>query len=104
MSTQRIDTELVKHIAFLTRLSLTEDETERFSEQLSTIIAYFDMLGEVDTADVSPFRQPSITRAMLRQDEVRPSMAREDFLANVPQRQEGYARVSAVLDVPEDGE
>ncbi len=43
---QRIDSDLVKHIAFLTRLSLTEEETALFSEQLSTIIDYFDMLGK----------------------------------------------------------
>ncbi len=95
---QRMDTDLVQHIAFLTRLSLTEEETVQFSEQFSAIIDYFDMLGEVDINDVAPFIQPHITRSELRGDVVRPSMVREDFLANVPQRQGGYVRVSMVLE------
>lgn len=97
---RHIDTEMVKHIAFLTRLSLTEEETAVFSEQLSTIMDYFDMLGEADIVEVAPFAQPPITREMLRQDVVQPSMAREDFLANVPQRQGVYVRVSVVLENP----
>jgi aspartyl-tRNA(Asn)/glutamyl-tRNA(Gln) amidotransferase subunit C len=96
--TQSIDPDLVKHIAFLTRLSLTEEETALFSEQLSTIIDYFDMLGEANISDVAPFTQPQITRAELRGDVVRPSMPREDFLANIPQRQGDYVRVSMVLE------
>jgi aspartyl-tRNA(Asn)/glutamyl-tRNA(Gln) amidotransferase subunit C len=102
---QRIDSDLVQHIAFLIRLSLTEEETELFSEQLSTIIDYFDMLGEVDIDAVAPFTQPQITRTELRGDVVRPSMAREDFLVNVPKRQGDYVRVSMVLEnLSADGE
>ena len=95
---QYIDTDLVKHIAFLTRLSLTEEETALFSQQFSAIIDYFDMLGEVDVAAVAPFTQPQITRAELREDVARPSMEREDFLANVPQRKGNSVRVSVVLE------
>jgi aspartyl-tRNA(Asn)/glutamyl-tRNA(Gln) amidotransferase subunit C len=95
---QRIDSDLVQHIALLIRLSLTEEETGLFSEQLSTIIDYFDMLGEVDIADVAPFTQPQIARAELRSDVVQPSMGREDFLANVPKRQGDYVRVSMVME------
>lgn len=95
---QRIDTNLVKHIAFLTRLSQTEEETALFNEQFSAIIDYFDMLGEVDIGAVAPFTQPQIARAELRDDVARPSMDREDFLANVPQRKGNSVRVSVVLE------
>jgi aspartyl-tRNA(Asn)/glutamyl-tRNA(Gln) amidotransferase subunit C len=95
---QRIDSDLVQHIALLIRLSLSEEETGVFSEQLSTIIDYFDMLGEVDIDAIAPFTQPQIARAELRDDVVQPSMTREDFLANVPQRQGDYVRVSMVLE------
>ncbi len=95
---QRIDSDLVQHIAFLTRLALTEEETALFSEQFSAIIDYFDVLGEVDVSAVAPFTQPQITQAELREDVAHPSMAREDFLANIPQRQGDYVRVSMVLE------
>jgi len=95
---QHIDRDLVQHIALLTRLALTEEETTLFSEQFSAIIDYFDMLGEVDVAAVAPFTQPQITRAELRDDVARPSMDREDFLVNVPQRKGNSVRVSVVLE------
>ncbi len=101
---QRIDKDLVQHIALLTRLALTEEETTLFSAQFSAIINYFDRLGEVDICDVAPFTQSPITRAELRDDIVRPSMPREDFLANVPQRQGDYVRVSMVLENLSAGE
>ena len=103
-----IDQEQVRHIGFLIRMALTEDEVEMFSEQLSSIVDYFDRLAEVDVTDVPPYRQPPMARAQLREDVVRPTMAREDFLANAPQRLGGYVRVPVVsavvapVDVPDE--
>ncbi len=99
---RRIDPEQVRHIAWLTRLALTEAEVRRFSEQLSTIIDYFDMLGEADIEAVPPARQPQMGRDALREDEVRPSMARDAFLENAPQREGPYVKVSVVSDVDDD--
>lgn len=100
---QSIDEDLVRHIGFLIRLDLTEQEVETFSRQLSTILDYFDRLNEVDVEDVPPYRQPQMGRQRLRQDAVQPSMDRDDFLTNVPQTQAGYVKVSVVLDVPDEG-
>lgn len=94
-----IDQEQVRHIGFLIRLALTDDEVEMFSEQLSSIVRYFNRLAEVDVTDVPPYRQPPMVRAQLRQDVVRPSMEREDFLANAPQQLGGYVKVPVVAGV-----
>jgi aspartyl-tRNA(Asn)/glutamyl-tRNA(Gln) amidotransferase subunit C len=99
---RRIDPEHVRHIAFLIRLALTDEETQMFSEQLSTIIDYFDLLGEADIESVPPARQPQMGREELREDEVRPSMARDAFLDNAPQREGPYVKVSVVSDVGDD--
>mgnify|MGYP006292097187 CR=1 FL=1 len=101
---RRIDPDHVRHIARLIRLALTDDEIHRFSAQLSTIIDYFDLMGEADIEAVPPARQPQMAREQLREDEVQPSMARDAFLANVPQREGPYVRVSAVSDVDDDRE
>jgi aspartyl-tRNA(Asn)/glutamyl-tRNA(Gln) amidotransferase subunit C len=100
--TQVIDQSLVRHIAYLIRLALTDDEVAVFAEQLSTIVGYFDRLAEVDVAEVPPYRQPPMARARLREDRALPSLAREDFLANAPQQQDGFVRVPVVLDVAEE--
>ncbi|MDF1513710.1 MAG: Asp-tRNA(Asn)/Glu-tRNA(Gln) amidotransferase subunit GatC [Anaerolineae bacterium] len=100
--TQRIDEEQVRHIAFLTRLAVDDAEVAAFSEQMSTIIDYFDLLGEVNIEGVAPASQPPIGRDLLRPDVIKPSLPREDFLANAPARQDAYVRVPVVIDTPED--
>ncbi|MGC9467451.1 MAG: Asp-tRNA(Asn)/Glu-tRNA(Gln) amidotransferase subunit GatC [Anaerolineae bacterium] len=98
-----MDQEQVRHIAFLIRLGLSEEEVEKFSDQLSTIVDYFNRLAEVDVDDVPPYRHRPITRDELREDVAQPTMEREDLLANAPQHQDGYIRVPVVLDVPDEG-
>ena len=101
-TTQTIDQTLVRHMADLIRLALTDEEVELFAEQLGAVVGYFDRLVEVDVADVPPYRQPQMGRTRLREDKVQPSMARKDFLANAPQKQDGFVRVPVVLDAPEE--
>jgi aspartyl-tRNA(Asn)/glutamyl-tRNA(Gln) amidotransferase subunit C len=96
-----IDREQVRHIAYLIRLALTDDEVELFSVQLSTIVDYFDRLAEVDVEGVPPYRQPQMPREGLREDAIQPSIPRGDLLANAPQHQDGLIRVPVVLGGPE---
>lgn len=104
-----IDQEQVRHIGFLIRLALTDDEVAMFSEQLSGIVDYFDRLAEVDVTDVPPYRQPPMARAQLREDVVRTTLARDDFLANAPQKLGSYVKVPVVSgtvisdDEPDEG-
>ena len=44
----------VRHIAKLARLRLTDDEVERFSKELTSILGYIETLTEVDTSTVEP--------------------------------------------------
>jgi aspartyl-tRNA(Asn)/glutamyl-tRNA(Gln) amidotransferase subunit C len=95
--TQTIDTKTVKHVAYLVRLGISEEEAQRFSEQFSSIIDYFNMLNEVDTANVPPASDLANAENVLREDIVRPSMSRAEFLNNAPQSERGYVRVPTVL-------
>jgi aspartyl-tRNA(Asn)/glutamyl-tRNA(Gln) amidotransferase subunit C len=49
--------EEVRHIAKLAKLRLSEEEVEKFSSQLSDILSYTEMLGEVDTDGIEPIAQ-----------------------------------------------
>ena len=46
--------EQVEHIANLARLDLTPEEKERYCQQLSAILAYFEQLQRVDTTGIPP--------------------------------------------------
>lgn len=95
--TQTIDTKTVKHVAQLVRLGISEEEAEKFSTQFSSIIEYFKMLNEVDTENVVPASDVANAENVLREDVVKPSMDREEFLKNAPQSERGYVKVPTVL-------
>jgi aspartyl-tRNA(Asn)/glutamyl-tRNA(Gln) amidotransferase subunit C len=92
-----IDTKTVKYIANLVRLGISEEEAQKFSGQFSSIIDYFNMLNEVDTENVIPASDIANAENVLREDEVKPSMSREEFLKNAPQTERGYIKVLTVL-------
>ena len=94
----KIDVGMVKHVAMLVRLGISEAEAIEFSKQFTSIIEYFRLLNEVDTAQVS-FAGSAGGESRLRADEVQPSMSREEFLANAPLREGGFVRVPRVLDI-----
>lgn len=92
-----IDADTVRHMAFLVRVGITDEEAEAFSPQLSAIIDYFNLLNEVDTSQTPPATQLPGLRNVLRPDEVAPSMDQEAFLSNVPHRIGEYVQVPLVL-------
>ena len=87
----------VAHIAELARLALTEEEIQLYQEQLSAVLEYAERLQAVDTDAIPPTATVLPMRNVMRADEPRPSMAREDILANAPQAKEGRFQVQAVL-------
>ena len=93
----KIDTDMVKHIAHLVRLGISEEEAQKFSGQFSSIIDYFNMLNEVDTENVAPASDAANAENVMREDVVKPSMSREEFLKNAPQSERGYVKVPTVL-------
>ncbi len=70
----------VRHIAKLARLQLSDDEVERYATELTRILEYVDMLGEVDTKNVSPTAQVAGLQNSWREDSIRPSLAEPDAL------------------------
>lgn len=85
-------------MARLARLGLSQDEMERLQEQLSDILANFEILQQIDTADVSPTGHSIALENVMRDDEVRPSLPSEAVLANAPATKENYFKVHAVLE------
>jgi aspartyl-tRNA(Asn)/glutamyl-tRNA(Gln) amidotransferase subunit C len=94
----KLSREEVLHIARLARLGLTEEDVDKFGEQLSNILENFEILQQVDTKDVPPTAQSIALQNVMRDDEVTPSLPPEDILANAPRREGECFRVRAVLE------
>ena len=79
-----IDTELIDYIAGLSRLELDAGERQVMTTQLEQIIAYMDVLNQLDTAGVEPMSHVFPVKNVLREDEVMPSQVRYELLAGSP--------------------
>lgn len=92
-----IDPATVDHVARLARLSLTDDERAMFTEQLRNILEYFARLADLDLTAVEPTSHV-VAASVLREDEVRPSLDREEVLAAAPAQEDGFFKVPPVLE------
>ncbi len=97
-----IDRETVAHVARLARLALTEDERQRFVEQLGRILEYIARLNALDLTDVPPTTHVVPMVNVFRADVVRPSLAREEVLAAAPAHADGFFVVPRVLEAAAD--
>lgn len=87
----------VEHVALLARLSLSEDEKKRFGEQLSSILNYADNLNSLPTDDVEPLTHILTVHNVFRTDEIKPSMGRDEMLANAPQAENSQYKVPKIM-------
>ena len=96
-----ITREQVLHVAKLAHLDLTEEEVERFREQLSAILEAVSKVSELDLADVPPTSHPLDLVNVWRDDEPRPSLVPEDVFANAPDREDEFFKVPPTSEVRE---
>jgi aspartyl-tRNA(Asn)/glutamyl-tRNA(Gln) amidotransferase subunit C len=85
----------VLHVARLARLDLSDDEIDRFGEQLNSILEAVGKVAELDLSGVEPTAHPLDLVNVWAEDEPRPSLPVEDALANAPDRAGDFFRVPA---------
>lgn len=93
-----ITKEDVKHVADLARLAITDDEAEKFTNQLSKIIGYSELLNELDTEDIEPTTHVLDYKNVLRKDEPKQWISQEEALKNAPDKKDGQFRVPSVME------
>ncbi len=91
-----VDEKLVKEIATLARLDLSQEETEMFVSQFKDILDYVGILNEVDTSDIAPAYLTPDNRNQPRQDAIEPSAPTDEFISNAPQSKDDYVVIPRV--------
>jgi len=89
----------VEYIAELARLTLTDQEKARFSEQLSDILEYAARLQALDTTDIPPTASVLPERSVLRADEAHLGLSVQELLSNAPKVEAGQFCVPPVLEL-----
>jgi len=87
----------VAHVARLARLALTDDELDLYTGQLASILGHAADVEALELDDVPPTSHPIPLRNVTRPDEVRPSLDRDEVLAQAPAAESGMFRVPPVL-------
>ena len=87
----------VEHVANLARLALSADEVEQFTEQLTVILEHAQDVAALDLDGVPPTAHPLPLVNVLRPDEVRPTLDRDEVLAQAPAAEDGRFRVPRIL-------
>ena len=96
---ETIDAATVRHVALLSRLSLSEAELSAHAKQLASILLYISKLNELDTSGVQPTSHVLASlKNVYREDVPRPSLDADRALANAPARDGDFFRVPQVIE------
>lgn len=101
----------VLYVAELANLELTDEERARMVKDLNSILDYVDRLNELDTSNVDPMAQTSDRYGIdqsktgtarfeyaMRDDSVKPSLAREVVMENAPETDGTFFKVPKVIE------
>ena len=92
----------IKHIAELARIKLTEQESNKFQKELSSILDFIDQLNKAGTSQVEPAYQITGLVNSFRTDEHRKDFEmnenlNEKLVGQAPHRQDRFIKVKSVL-------
>ena len=87
----------VAHVARLARLDVTEEELERFTEQLGAVLEHAADVAALDTEGVPPTAHPLPLVNVLREDQPVPSLDRDEVLGQAPKAEDGRFWVPRIL-------
>ena len=93
-----INDKLVSYVAELAHLKLDDDQRAQAATDLSRMIRYVDQLAELDTDGVEPMSHVLPLVNVFREDEVKPSMARELILQIAPKQKDGCFLVPKTVE------
>jgi len=93
----KIDEKLIRHVALLARIELTDEQVVTFGKQLADIVAYMDKLQELDTDGVEPMAHALDLQNVFGTDEIRESLTPGAALANAPDRDGDFYKVPKVI-------
>jgi aspartyl-tRNA(Asn)/glutamyl-tRNA(Gln) amidotransferase subunit C len=93
-----LDREVVRRIAVLARLELTEKDETAFAQQLGRILQYFEKLAELDTETVEPTAHVVPMAEAYRDDVVTNPPATEELRANAPARDADFFKVPKIIE------
>ena len=88
---------MVEKLAHLSRLQFNETEKAEIRNDLQRIIGFVEKLNELDLDGVEPLLFMSDEVNVLREDEIKGSVSREEALKNAPVHDAHFLKVPKVI-------
>lgn len=92
-----ITPDLVRHLAHLSRIGLTDEEVERLTGELGQIVDAVAAVREVATPDVPSTSHPIALGTVTRPDVVGQTLTPDEALAGAPERDGDFFKVTSIL-------
>ena len=93
-----IDLKTIKHIAKLSRISVSDEKAKKLSGDLNSIFDFIEKLNELKTEKITPLTSIAETTLKLRHDEIKSKNIREQIVKNSPEKNEDYFVVPKVIE------
>lgn len=93
-----ISKEEVIHIAKLASLNLTEEEIERYSNDMTEILEFANMINSVNTDEVNETIGANENYNVFRKDEIVQTVDKESLLQNAPSQEDGMFQIPKVIN------
>ena len=93
----------------MARIELTEQEKEKFTKELSSILDYMKQLKEIDTSKIEPIKQITGLDSVTREDEIKKNNKQpaspagrlaisNKLLKEAPSKKGDYFKVPKILE------
>lgn len=93
-----IDSTVIRKVARLARIRVSSEQEQHFSDEISKMLQWMEMLNEVDTNHVSPMFSVNQDNMARRDDVVTDGNYVDDILANAPNAAYGMFIVPKVIE------
>ena len=93
-----VDAATVRRIAHLARIAVAEDEVAHLQGELNAMLAFVELLSEVDVSGVEPMTSVTPMAMKKRVDAVTDGGIAEDIVRNAPQTADNYFLVPKVIE------
>jgi len=88
----------VEYVANLARIELKNEELDKISKQLESIVSFIDKLSALDVKEIEPTSNILQINSVLREDEPKPSLPLDKTLANAPAKEGPFFAVPKVIE------
>ena len=93
-----IDLKTIKHIARLSRISVTDEKAKKLAGDLNSIFDFIEKLNELKTENIEPLTSIAETKLKLRNDVIKSKNLREEIVKNSPEKNDDYFVVPKVIE------